>query len=76
MFPETIMVFTKKQIHFLCSQKVSLLEVVKKSAKDVERKRERETYQNLKVADPNFQTSRGKIQTGRLGRLGWHTGCE
>uniref|UniRef100_A0A2N9E7B5 FACT complex subunit n=1 Tax=Fagus sylvatica TaxID=28930 RepID=A0A2N9E7B5_FAGSY len=34
-FPETIMVFTKKQIHFLCSQKkVSLLEVVKKSAKD------------------------------------------
>lgn len=34
-FPETIMVFMKKQIHFLCSQKkVSLLEVVKKSAKD------------------------------------------
>ncbi|KAG8369038.1 hypothetical protein BUALT_Bualt15G0108800 [Buddleja alternifolia] len=34
-FPDTIMVFTKKQIHFLCSQKkVSLLEVVKKSAKD------------------------------------------
>ncbi|XVF41714.1 hypothetical protein PTKIN_Ptkin01aG0302300 [Pterospermum kingtungense] len=33
-FPETIMVFLKKQIHFLCSQKkVSLLEVVKKSAK-------------------------------------------
>ncbi|OMO73146.1 hypothetical protein CCACVL1_17441 [Corchorus capsularis] len=34
-FPETIMVFTKKQIHFLCSQKkVSLLDVVKKSAKE------------------------------------------
>ncbi|GKV39651.1 hypothetical protein SLEP1_g47392 [Rubroshorea leprosula] len=34
-FPETIMVFTKKQIHFLCSQKkASLLEVVKKSAKE------------------------------------------
>ncbi|KAG4122742.1 hypothetical protein ERO13_D11G285400v2 [Gossypium hirsutum] len=34
-FPETIIVFTKKQIHFLCSQKkVSLLEVVKKSAKE------------------------------------------
>ncbi|XVF05897.1 hypothetical protein REPUB_Repub06bG0001500 [Reevesia pubescens] len=34
-FPETIMVFTEKQIHFLCSQKkVSLLEVVKKSAKE------------------------------------------
>ncbi|XP_071723196.1 FACT complex subunit SPT16-like [Rutidosis leptorrhynchoides] len=34
-FPETIMVFTKKQIHFLCSQKkVSLLEPVKKSAKE------------------------------------------
>ena len=34
-FPETIMVLMKKQIHFLCSQKkVSLLEVVKKSAKD------------------------------------------
>ncbi|KAK3016998.1 hypothetical protein RJ639_006564 [Escallonia herrerae] len=35
-FPDTIMVFMKKQIHFLCSQKkVSLLEVVKKSAKEV-----------------------------------------
>ncbi|XP_073149297.1 FACT complex subunit SPT16 [Henckelia pumila] len=34
-FPDTIMVFMKKQVHFLCSQKkVSLLEVVKKSAKD------------------------------------------
>ncbi|GAB4855678.1 FACT complex subunit spt16 [Ancistrocladus abbreviatus] len=34
-FPETIMVFSKKQIHFLCSQKkASLLEVVKKSAKE------------------------------------------
>ncbi|KAK2661385.1 hypothetical protein Ddye_007918 [Dipteronia dyeriana] len=34
-FPETIMVFTKKQIHFLCSQKkASLLGVVKKSAMD------------------------------------------
>ncbi|XP_021282525.1 FACT complex subunit SPT16-like [Herrania umbratica] len=34
-FPETIMVFTKKQVHFLCSQKkASLLEVVKKSAKE------------------------------------------
>ncbi|KAK2982171.1 hypothetical protein RJ640_008809 [Escallonia rubra] len=34
-FPETIMVFTTKQIHFLCSQKkASLLEVVKKSARD------------------------------------------
>lgn len=34
-FPETIMVFTNKQIHFLCSQKkASLLDVVKKSAKD------------------------------------------
>ncbi|KAH7571270.1 hypothetical protein ACOSP7_013668 [Xanthoceras sorbifolium] len=34
-FPETIMVFTKKQIHFLCSQKkASLLGVVKKSARD------------------------------------------
>ncbi|XWS58057.1 hypothetical protein CRYUN_Cryun08bG0002500 [Craigia yunnanensis] len=34
-FPETIMVFTKKHIHFLCSQKkASLLEVVKKSAKE------------------------------------------
>ncbi len=43
MFPETIMVFTKKQIHFLCSQKVSLLEAVKKSAKDVEREREKHT---------------------------------
>ena len=34
-FPETIMVFSEKQIHFLCSQKkVSLLDVVKKSAKE------------------------------------------
>ncbi|XP_057979324.1 FACT complex subunit SPT16-like [Malania oleifera] len=34
-FPETIMVFMKKQIHFLCSQKkVSLLEVVKRSARE------------------------------------------
>ncbi|KAJ4717345.1 FACT complex subunit SPT16 [Melia azedarach] len=34
-FPETIMVFMKQQIHFLCSQKkASLLGVVKKSAKD------------------------------------------
>jgi nucleosome binding factor SPN SPT16 subunit len=34
-FPETIMVFMKKKIHFLCSQKkASLLEVVKNSAKD------------------------------------------
>ncbi|XP_057531965.1 FACT complex subunit SPT16 [Amaranthus tricolor] len=34
-FPETIMLFTKKQIHFLCSQKkASLLEVIKKSAKE------------------------------------------
>lgn len=34
-FPETIMVFLKKQIHFLCSQKkASLLEVIKKSAKE------------------------------------------
>lgn len=34
-FPDTIMVFMKKEIHFLCSQKkVSLLEVVKKPAKD------------------------------------------
>lgn len=34
-FPETIMVFMKKQIHVLCSQKkASLLDVVKKSAKD------------------------------------------
>lgn len=34
-FPETIMVFMKKQIHFLCSQKkASLLEVVRKSAKE------------------------------------------
>lgn len=33
-FPDTIMVFMKKEIHFLCSQKkVSLLEVVKESAK-------------------------------------------
>ncbi|EEF29061.1 FACT complex subunit SPT16 [Ricinus communis] len=34
-FPETIMVFTKKQIHFLCSQKkISLLEVVRAPAKE------------------------------------------
>lgn len=34
-FPETVMVFMKKQIHFLCSQKkASLLGVVKRSAKD------------------------------------------
>jgi nucleosome binding factor SPN SPT16 subunit len=34
-FPETIMVFSKKQIHFLCSQKkASLLEVVKRSASE------------------------------------------
>ncbi|GAV81352.1 Peptidase_M24 domain-containing protein/Rtt106 domain-containing protein/SPT16 domain-containing protein [Cephalotus follicularis] len=34
-FPETIMVFLKKQIHILCTQKsASLLEVVKKSARD------------------------------------------
>ncbi|XP_044499487.1 FACT complex subunit SPT16-like isoform X1 [Mangifera indica] len=34
-FPETIMVFLKKQIHLLCSQKkASLLDVVKKSAKE------------------------------------------
>lgn len=34
-FPETIMVFGSKQIHFLCSQKkASLLETVKRSAKD------------------------------------------
>ncbi|XP_010272755.1 PREDICTED: FACT complex subunit SPT16-like [Nelumbo nucifera] len=34
-FPETIMVFTNKQIHFLCSQKkASLLETLKKSAKE------------------------------------------
>ncbi|XP_071700392.1 FACT complex subunit SPT16-like [Rutidosis leptorrhynchoides] len=34
-FPETIMVFTDKQIHFLCSQKkASLLDVVKKAAKE------------------------------------------
>lgn len=34
-FPETIMVFSDKQIHFLCSQKkASLLDVVKKSAKE------------------------------------------
>ncbi|KAJ7963221.1 FACT complex subunit SPT16 [Quillaja saponaria] len=34
-FPETIMVFMKKQVHFLCSQKkASVLEVVKKSAKE------------------------------------------
>lgn len=35
-FPDTIMVFMKKQIHFLCSQKkASLLEVVKSAAKEV-----------------------------------------
>ncbi|KAL5580411.1 hypothetical protein UlMin_012853 [Ulmus minor] len=34
-FPETIMVFMRKQIHVLCSQKkASLLDVVKKSAKE------------------------------------------
>ncbi|CAK9181182.1 unnamed protein product [Ilex paraguariensis] len=34
-FPETIMVFTNKHIHFMCSQKkASLLKVVKKSAKE------------------------------------------
>ncbi|OMP09388.1 hypothetical protein COLO4_05501 [Corchorus olitorius] len=34
-FPETIMVFLKKQIHLLCSQKkASLLDVVKKSARE------------------------------------------
>jgi nucleosome binding factor SPN SPT16 subunit len=34
-FPETIMVFTKEQIHILCSQKkASILESVKKSAKE------------------------------------------
>lgn len=34
-FPETIMVFMKKQIHFLCSQKkASLLGVVKRSARE------------------------------------------
>ncbi|XP_042483515.1 FACT complex subunit SPT16-like [Macadamia integrifolia] len=34
-FPETIMVFMKKQIHLLCSQKkASLLEVIKKSSKE------------------------------------------
>ncbi|KAJ4952611.1 hypothetical protein NE237_029443 [Protea cynaroides] len=34
-FPETIMVFMKKQIHFLCSQKKSsLLDVLKKPAKE------------------------------------------
>ncbi|XP_059648380.1 FACT complex subunit SPT16-like [Cornus florida] len=34
-FPETIMVFMNKQIHFLCSQKkTSLLDVVKRSAKE------------------------------------------
>lgn len=34
-FPDTIMVFMKKQIHFLCSQKkISLLDIVKKSAQD------------------------------------------
>lgn len=35
-FPDTIMVFMKKQIHFLCSQKkASLLEAVKQTSKDV-----------------------------------------
>ncbi|CAI9765250.1 unnamed protein product [Fraxinus pennsylvanica] len=35
-FPETIMVFGDKHIHFLCSQKkATLLEVVKRSAKEV-----------------------------------------
>lgn len=35
-FPDTIMVFMKKQIHFLCSQKkASLLEAVKRTSKDV-----------------------------------------
>ncbi|GKF00864.1 FACT complex subunit SPT16-like protein, partial [Tanacetum coccineum] len=35
-FPETIMVFSDKWIHFLCSQKkASVLDVVKKCAKDV-----------------------------------------
>ncbi|GJS96898.1 FACT complex subunit SPT16 [Tanacetum coccineum] len=34
-FPDTIMVFSDKQIHFLCSQKkASVLDVVKKCAKD------------------------------------------
>src|ERR1044072_2065057 len=34
-FPETIMVFTKSQIHMICSQKkASILESVKKSAKE------------------------------------------
>ncbi|ONK78791.1 uncharacterized protein A4U43_C02F22470 [Asparagus officinalis] len=34
-FPETIMVFMSKQIHFLCSQKkASLLETIRKSAKE------------------------------------------
>ncbi|XXG47026.1 hypothetical protein AAC387_Pa02g1738 [Persea americana] len=34
-FPETIMVFMKKEIHFLCTQrKASLLETIKKSAKE------------------------------------------
>lgn len=34
-FPETIMVFMNRQIHFLCSQKkATLLESIKKSAKD------------------------------------------
>ncbi|KAL9685037.1 hypothetical protein QQ045_022483 [Rhodiola kirilowii] len=34
-FPETIIVFTRKQIHFLCGQKkASLLEVVKSAAKE------------------------------------------
>ncbi|KAL9259809.1 FACT complex subunit SPT16-like protein [Drosera capensis] len=34
-FPETIMVFARKQLHFLCSaKKASLIEVVRKSAKE------------------------------------------
>ncbi|GAB2214564.1 hypothetical protein Droror1_Dr00018916 [Drosera rotundifolia] len=34
-FPETIMVFSRKQLHFLCSaKKASLIEVVRKSAKE------------------------------------------
>ncbi|GMI65433.1 global transcription factor C [Hibiscus trionum] len=37
-FPETIIIFTKKQIYFLCNQKkASFLEVVKKSAKEAVR---------------------------------------
>ncbi|XP_050231916.1 FACT complex subunit SPT16 [Mercurialis annua] len=36
-FPDTIMVFTKKQIHFLCSQKkISLLEAVRKPAEEAD----------------------------------------